>query len=412
MADKGPDPVEKLPSIVDASPKEEDYFFTSLGLEDGSGSDVDVYAGQDGSGTAGIKSSSDLLQPRNRKERMKAAYEESKRLYKAEHGYTESGWYIGLDKHPYEYTSSVVSSGSGNIHLNNGQPVEVDQKMIGKLHSTAPDANVVYEFYAGNYRKSLNVLLGRTENDDTPPPSASPTSKAETEMKNKIDKLSREMFDCGMCTCVKLDDAEWAGYLADASRKYWSMPGHAGLAESASRAYHTAQRSNDSIISLLYAIADRGALYAYLIAAQQTLRVCHTSGSSPTAPHAPDPSHDPSALFARFLHLVEWVIDSVPASYAQPLFAEVPDAAAGLQQKETKEQRTPPASVTTSEAYMRFGEELTDTLCLTGKDLETCRKAWKKMGQLISTRLRAGNVDAPEAEEGETTKLGRSVRSL
>lgn len=87
------------------------------------------------------------------------------------------------------------------------------------------DANVAYEFYAGNYRKSLNALLGRTETDDTPPPSsASPTAKTEIDLKNTVDKLSREMFDCGMRTCVKLNDSQWAGYLADAGRKYVSPP--------------------------------------------------------------------------------------------------------------------------------------------------------------------------------------------
>ncbi|KAJ9108973.1 hypothetical protein QFC21_000296 [Naganishia friedmannii] len=407
MAAQGLDSVDKLPSIVDASTKEEDYFLTSLGLEDDSGSDDDD-GGVVGQTTRKVgtetKSSTDLLQPRNREERMRAAYEESKRLYKAKHGYTESGWYIGLDKHPYEYTSSVVSSGSGNVHLNNGQPVEVDQKMI--------DANVAYEFYAGNYRKSLNVLLGRTETDDTPPPCASPTAKTETDMETRVDKLSREMFDCGMRTCVKLNDAQWAGYLADASRKYWSMPGHAGLAESSSRAYHTAQRYDDSIISLLYAIADRGALYAYLVALQQTLQVCHESRSSAFAVIGQNPLPESSAVFTRLLDLVEWVIDSVPASYAQPLFADGSEAVASPPPKQTQEQRTPPTSVTTSEAYMRLGDELAEVLQLKGKALETSRKAWKKLGQLISLRLRAGNVEGSEVEEGETTNMGRSVRSL
>ena len=91
MTTEGLDPVDKLPSIVDASTKEEDYFFTSLGLEDDSGSDDDTLVGQKHTEGAGTKSSSDLLQPRNRDERMRAAYEESKRLYKAEHGYTGSG---------------------------------------------------------------------------------------------------------------------------------------------------------------------------------------------------------------------------------------------------------------------------------------------------------------------------------
>jgi hypothetical protein len=74
-----------LPSVEDASTKEEDYFFTSLGLDD----DED---NQDTpSGEAPKTQDDDLLRPRNRDERMKAAYEESKRLYKAEHGYTETG---------------------------------------------------------------------------------------------------------------------------------------------------------------------------------------------------------------------------------------------------------------------------------------------------------------------------------
>jgi hypothetical protein len=110
--------------------------------------------------------------------------------------------------------------------------------------------------------------------------------------------------------------------------------------------------------------------------------------------------------------MIDWVIDSVPASYAQPLFTERAEGAAANKTDETKEHRTPPVSVTTSEAYMRFGEVLAEALKLTGKDLDISRKAWKKLGQLISLRLRAGNVDASEAEEGETANMGRSVRSL
>jgi hypothetical protein len=168
----------------------------------------------------------------------------------------------------------------------------------------------------------------------------------------------------------------------------------------------------DSIISLLYAIADRGALYAYLVAAQETLQVRDGSSASSSGARLPNSSPETSATFARFLDLVEWVIDSVPASYAQPLFVNAPEDAVSLQRKQTTEQRTPPAFVTTSEAYMRLGEELAKDLQLTGKDLEISKKAWKKLGQLISVRLRAGNADASEADEGETTNMGRSVRSL
>jgi hypothetical protein len=72
---------DTIPSVTDVSTKEEDYFFTSLGLED----DEDE---ESGTPTA---PSDDLLRPRNRDDRMKAAYEESKRLYKAQHAYTETG---------------------------------------------------------------------------------------------------------------------------------------------------------------------------------------------------------------------------------------------------------------------------------------------------------------------------------
>lgn len=85
MASQTPVETGALPSIVDASTKEEDYFFTSLGLDD----DEDNQDGR--SETAGTRADDDLAKPRNRDERMKAAYEESKRLYKAEHGYTETG---------------------------------------------------------------------------------------------------------------------------------------------------------------------------------------------------------------------------------------------------------------------------------------------------------------------------------
>lgn len=69
-------------SVADASTNEEDYFFTSLGLED----DAD-----DNSGSPAGTQEGDLLRPRNRDDRMKAAYDESKRLYRAQHAYTETG---------------------------------------------------------------------------------------------------------------------------------------------------------------------------------------------------------------------------------------------------------------------------------------------------------------------------------
>jgi hypothetical protein len=76
-----PPPDDEISSVADVSTKEEDYFFTSLGLED----DEDV---ESGTPTA---QSDDLLRSRNRDDRMRAAYEESKRLYKAQHAYTETG---------------------------------------------------------------------------------------------------------------------------------------------------------------------------------------------------------------------------------------------------------------------------------------------------------------------------------
>jgi hypothetical protein len=41
-------------------------------------------------------------------------------------------WYIGLDRHPHEYTSQVVSGKSGNVHIEASDALEVDQKMLGK----------------------------------------------------------------------------------------------------------------------------------------------------------------------------------------------------------------------------------------------------------------------------------------
>lgn len=75
-------PDDMISSVADVSTKEEDYFFTSLGLDD----DEDVE-----SGTPTATQSDDLLRSRNRDDRMRAAYEESKRLYKAQHAYTETG---------------------------------------------------------------------------------------------------------------------------------------------------------------------------------------------------------------------------------------------------------------------------------------------------------------------------------
>jgi hypothetical protein len=75
-------PQDTISSVADVSTKEEDYFLTSLGLED----DDDVES-ETPTGTR----ADDLLRPRNRDDRMKAAYEESKRLYKAHHAYTETG---------------------------------------------------------------------------------------------------------------------------------------------------------------------------------------------------------------------------------------------------------------------------------------------------------------------------------
>lgn len=87
---------DTISSVADVSTKEEDYFFTSLGLDD----DEDVE-----SGTSNAAPSDDLLRSRNRDDRMKAAYEESKRLYKAQHAYTETG--VGVPVRGVGLTSEI-----------------------------------------------------------------------------------------------------------------------------------------------------------------------------------------------------------------------------------------------------------------------------------------------------------------
>ncbi|GHJ85577.1 hypothetical protein NliqN6_1979 [Naganishia liquefaciens] len=382
MAPASPPDNSRVTSVADTSTKEEDYFFTSLGLDDNE-NDKDV--------ASGSAKSDDLLKPRNRDERMRAAYEESKRLYKAEHGYTETGWYIGLDRHPYEYTSQVVSSKSGNVHIDANDAQETDQKML--------DANAAYAYYAGDYRKCLNIILGGSYDATVPPFSSATLDKA---VENRANALSREIYSTVMRTCVKLNEAGWAGYLADASQKYWKISGHAGLAESASRAYHTAGRFNDALTALLYAIADRGSLYAYLLSARETLEA-----AEPSYPSNSHPAIGERSILSRIREIIRWCIESVPTGYEQPLF---PDDLPHLAKPggQLKKDRPFPSDAASSDDYLNLGESFLDVLQLDGKDKEIGRKAWKKLGQMIAARLKVGS-SGEEMAEGD---MGRSVRSL
>lgn len=83
------------------------------------------------------------------------------------------------------------------------------------------DANAAYAYYAGHYRKSLSIIIGGSYTADVPAFGLA-AAELDAALKDRANKLSREMYDTAMRTCVQLKDSGWAGYLADVSQKYVS----------------------------------------------------------------------------------------------------------------------------------------------------------------------------------------------
>lgn len=160
----------------------------------------------------------------------------------------------------------------------------------------------------------------------------------------------------------------------------------------------------DALTALLYAIADRGPLYAYLLAAQETLQASELRIQQD---HGLTTIPGERQTRSCVSEIVRWCIESVPAGYEQPLFADdtmdPANAASTL-----KKDRPFPADATSADEYIDLGEKFLGALQIEGKDKETGRKAWKKLGQMIAARMRVGSSGS-EMEEGD---MGRSVRSL
>ncbi|MBC9702251.1 MAG: hypothetical protein H9W83_06870 [Leuconostoc sp.] len=93
--------------------------------------------------------------------------------------------------------------------------------------------------------------------------------------------------------------------------------------------------------------------------------------------------------------------------YEQPLFPENKTEVA----TPIKKDRPFPACTAGSEGYMELGKDLERVLEAEGKDLEIVRKAWKKLGQMITVRLKVG-TQGSDLEDGDPASMGRSVRSL
>lgn len=168
-------------------------------------------------------------------------------------------------------------------------------------------------------------------------------------------------------------------------------------------------RHADAIVALLYAIADRGPLYAYLLAAQETLQAALSNLQMNTAktPSPPSSEHD---TLTRVSEIIIWCIESVPVGYEQPLF---PDHTPGPEEVAApiKKDRPFPARTTGPQSYIDLGKDLGVVLHVEGKDLDISKKAWKKLGQMISVRLKVG-TQGSEVEDGDPASMGRSVRSL
>lgn len=160
--------------------------------------------------------------------------------------------------------------------------------------------------------------------------------------------------------------------------------------------------TSDALTALHYAIADRGSLYAYLLAARDTLEAASSSQAEPVTTITGERS-----ILLRVSDIIRWCIESVPAGYEQPLFS---DDAASLARTEgqIKKNRPFPSDAIDSDDYLVLGESFLDILQLNGKDKEIGRKAWRKLGQMIAARMRVGS----SGSELEERDMGRSVRSL
>ena len=92
-----------------------------------------------------------------------------------------------------------------------------------KFDSSIVEANAAYAYYAGDYRRCLNVILGGSYTASVPPFSSTSLDGA---IEDRANSLSRETYSTVMRTCVKLEETGWAGYFADASSKYVSARDH------------------------------------------------------------------------------------------------------------------------------------------------------------------------------------------
>lgn len=113
---------------------------------------------------------------------------------------------------------------------------------------------------------------------------------------------------------------------------------------------------------------------------------------------------------SRVSEIIVWCIESVPVGYEQPLF---PDHTPAPEEVAVpiKKDRPFPARTNGSERYISLGKDLEDVLRVEGKDLDITKKAWKKLGQMISVRLKVG-TQGSEVEDADPASMGRSVRSL
>ncbi|WVW81395.1 hypothetical protein I302_103387 [Kwoniella bestiolae CBS 10118] len=177
-----------------------------------------------------------------RRQRIEAAVQRSKGEYKAEHAYTERGWFNSS-----ETERNVLSK------------PKVDKQHLEYITTS------LYYASPPKYAEALSLILR----------SFDPSLKAKS-----LGGLTRELFDTALRCALAIGDVENAVKLADSSKSMWKGQ-FAGIAALASDAYISAGRHIDALTPLLLSISNFGLHEPLLSRLSNILKSIVSSSSSP-----------------------------------------------------------------------------------------------------------------------------------
>ncbi|WWC85440.1 uncharacterized protein L201_000303 [Kwoniella dendrophila CBS 6074] len=217
-----------------------------------------------------------------RRQRIEAAVERSKTEYKAEHAYTERGWFTNP-----ETERNVLS-----------------KNKVDKQHLEYITTNLYYS-EPPNYEEALRLILD----------SFDPKAK-------HSGGLPRELLDTGLRCSLKCNDIENAINLADSSKVLWKGQ-FAGIAALASDAYLIANRPKDALSPLFISTSFFGLHEPILSRLSKILKQIISSSSLSSSSSNANHGYQQTK---HFLNILEKVVIWKSNYLQKPLFNDQPDA--------------------------------------------------------------------------------------